>query len=132
MHVQEIQTVGPGSMLGWSWLIPPYRWSFDARAVAPTSVIVVDGERLREACESDLKLGYELMKRFANNEFDMFGLGRTILCDPEYITKLRDGRFDEMMQTIDLQDVAGKEITFTKGKFAPQKKAETKPAEAAE
>jgi CRP/FNR family cyclic AMP-dependent transcriptional regulator len=61
----EIQTVGPGSMLGWSWLIPPYRWSFDARAVAPTSVITFDGEKLREACESDLKLGYELMKRFA-------------------------------------------------------------------
>lgn len=61
----EIQTVGPGSMLGWSWLIPPYRWSFDARAVAPTSVIAVDGEKLREACEADLKLGYELMKRFA-------------------------------------------------------------------
>jgi len=61
----EIQTVGPGSMLGWSWLIPPYRWSFDARAVTPTSVIAVDGAKLREACEVDLKLGYELMKRFA-------------------------------------------------------------------
>ncbi|MET0342316.1 MAG: cyclic nucleotide-binding domain-containing protein [Polyangiales bacterium] len=61
----EIQTVGPGSMLGWSWLIPPYRWSFDARAVTPTSVIAVNGEKLREVCEVDLKLGYELMKRFA-------------------------------------------------------------------
>ena len=62
----EIQRVGPDSMLGWSWLIPPYRWSFDARAVVPTSVIAFDGEKLREACESDLKLGYELMKRFAH------------------------------------------------------------------
>ena len=23
-------------MLGWSWLIPPYRWRFDARAVEMT------------------------------------------------------------------------------------------------
>jgi CRP/FNR family transcriptional regulator, cyclic AMP receptor protein len=61
----EIQTVGEGSMLGWSWLIPPYRWSFDAVAVTPTVVIAVDGGRLREVCERDLKLGYELMKRFA-------------------------------------------------------------------
>ena len=61
----EIQTVGESSMLGWSWLIPPYRWSFDAVAIAPTSVVAVDGARLRDACERDLRLGYELMKRFA-------------------------------------------------------------------
>jgi CRP/FNR family transcriptional regulator, cyclic AMP receptor protein len=61
----EIQTVGEGSMLGWSWLIPPYRWSFDAQAITETTVLAVDGEKLRDACERDLKLGYELMKRFA-------------------------------------------------------------------
>jgi CRP/FNR family transcriptional regulator, cyclic AMP receptor protein len=26
-----METVGTGEMLGWSWLIPPYRWGFDAR-----------------------------------------------------------------------------------------------------
>lgn len=61
----KIQTVGDGSLLGWSWLIPPYRWSFDARAQTPTTAITVDGEKLREACEADPKLGYEMMKRFA-------------------------------------------------------------------
>ncbi|BCW87553.1 NADH oxidase [Alphaproteobacteria bacterium SO-S41] len=65
----------------------------------------------------------DLMNRFHNGEFDMFALGRTILCDPDYLLKLRDGRFDEMMPTIDLSDVAGNQITFTKGKFAPQTKA---------
>lgn len=61
----KIQTVKDGSLLGWSWLIPPYRWSFDARADTPSTVIVFDGEKLRAACESDVQLGYQLLKRFA-------------------------------------------------------------------
>jgi CRP/FNR family cyclic AMP-dependent transcriptional regulator len=60
-----IQTLGPSSLLGWSWMIPPYAWSFDARAALPTTLVAVDGDRLREACDADAKLGYELMKRFA-------------------------------------------------------------------
>jgi CRP-like cAMP-binding protein len=61
----RIQTVGNGGVLGWSWLIPPYRWLFDARALAPSDIIVMDGARLRDECEKDNVLGYQLMKRFA-------------------------------------------------------------------
>lgn len=61
----RIQTVGNGGVLGWSWLIPPYRWLFDARALAPSDIVVLDGARLRSECENDPKLGYEMMKRFA-------------------------------------------------------------------
>lgn len=61
----KIQTVKDGGLLGWSWLIPPYRWSFDARVEVPGQIIVFDGEKLRAACESDPKLGYQLLKRFA-------------------------------------------------------------------
>lgn len=61
----RIQTVGNGGVLGWSWLIPPYRWLFDARALAPSEIIQLDGARLRAECEKDPRLGYELMKRFA-------------------------------------------------------------------
>jgi CRP/FNR family transcriptional regulator, cyclic AMP receptor protein len=60
-----IQTLGPGAVLGWSWLLPPYRWLFDARATVPTEVVAVDGERLRAACEQDPALGYQVLKRFA-------------------------------------------------------------------
>jgi 2,4-dienoyl-CoA reductase-like NADH-dependent reductase (Old Yellow Enzyme family) len=56
----------------------------------------------------------DLMRQFHNGEFDMFSLGRTILCDPDYLKKLRDGRFDEMMKTINLNDIAGNQITFSK------------------
>lgn len=61
----RIQTLGNGGVLGWSWLLPPYRWLFDARALVPSDIIVVDGARLREQCETDNALGYQLMKRFA-------------------------------------------------------------------
>ena len=58
-----IETLGPGSMLGWSWMFPPYYWHFDARAIAPTKAIFFYGTRLREQCEANHELGYELMKR---------------------------------------------------------------------
>lgn len=54
-----------GEILGWSWLVPPYRWHFDARAVELTRAIAFDGKCLRGKCENDHDLGYEIMKRFA-------------------------------------------------------------------
>ncbi len=61
-----IQTVGNGEVLGWSWLVPPYQWRFDARALEPSKIVVFNGERVRFHCEEDPKLGFELMKRFAS------------------------------------------------------------------
>jgi CRP/FNR family cyclic AMP-dependent transcriptional regulator len=61
-----IQTIGEGEILGWSWLVPPYRWRFDARALELTRAIALDGKCLRGKCERDHDLGYELLKRFAD------------------------------------------------------------------
>lgn len=61
-----IHTVGEGDILGWSWLVPPYYWHFDARAVELTRAIALDGKCLRQKCEKDHELGYELLKRFTN------------------------------------------------------------------
>jgi CRP/FNR family transcriptional regulator, cyclic AMP receptor protein len=60
-----IATLGEGSVVGWSWLFPPYRWSFDARALEQTRTVAFDGACLRGKCEADKALGYELMQRFA-------------------------------------------------------------------
>ena len=60
-----IQTLGAGEVLGWSWLFPPYFWHFDARALEPVEAVFLYGTPLREECESDHELGYELMKRLA-------------------------------------------------------------------
>jgi len=61
-----IQNLGENEVLGWSWLFPPHKWHFDARATAPTKAISIDGKLLREKCDEDHDLGFELMKRFAN------------------------------------------------------------------
>ena len=58
-----IQTIKAGEVLGWSWLFPPYEWHFDARAVKPTKAIIFFATTLRELCESDPALGYQLLKR---------------------------------------------------------------------
>ncbi len=60
-----VQTIHEGEVLGWSWLFPPYRWHFGALALAETQAVVFDGLYLRNMCESDAELGYQLMKRFA-------------------------------------------------------------------
>jgi CRP-like cAMP-binding protein len=61
-----LQHIGAGDVLGWSWLFPPYTWHFDARAVEPTDAIFLYGTRVRELCDSNHDLGYELMNRTAN------------------------------------------------------------------
>ncbi len=60
-----VETIGPGEILGVSWLLPPYRWSFDARAVDPTSAVSIDAACLRAKSDVDPVLGYELYKRFS-------------------------------------------------------------------
>lgn len=61
----DIQTLGNDQILGWSWLIPPYRWSFLARALEDSDLIEFDGGAILALCEEDPKFGYELYKRFA-------------------------------------------------------------------
>ncbi|MFP5250206.1 MAG: cyclic nucleotide-binding domain-containing protein [Acidobacteriota bacterium] len=57
-------TLGAGEIVGASWLIPPYRWSSDARAVETTLALGLDAACLRGKCEADHHLGYDMMKRF--------------------------------------------------------------------
>jgi CRP/FNR family cyclic AMP-dependent transcriptional regulator len=64
-QVVTIGEVGAGDLLGWSWIFPPYLWHFDARAVEPTTAIFLYGTILREYCEADPALGYELFKRMS-------------------------------------------------------------------
>lgn len=76
-----IQTLSGGDVLGWSWLIPPYRWHFDARAVDITRAVALDGTCLRTKCESDPALGYEFLKRFLNVLEDRLQATRLQLID---------------------------------------------------
>ena len=58
-----IDTVSGGEPLGWSWLFPPYLWSFDARATEPCTALCFSGLLLRQHREDDLTLSHELHKR---------------------------------------------------------------------
>ncbi|HTY85547.1 MAG TPA: cyclic nucleotide-binding domain-containing protein [Silvibacterium sp.] len=60
-----VETLSEGDILGWSWLLPPYIWSFHAHALQDTRAIALDGKCLRAKCEQNHDLGYEVLKRFA-------------------------------------------------------------------
>ncbi|MEY2495356.1 MAG: hypothetical protein QOJ45_1848 [Verrucomicrobiota bacterium] len=60
-----IDKVGAGDLLGWSWMFPPYIWHFTALAAEQTAAIFFYGTILREYCERDHSLGYELFKRMS-------------------------------------------------------------------
>lgn len=60
-----LQTLRDGDIGGWSWLFPPYEWTFDLRVVESGLALAVNGRCLREKCDADPQLGYMLMQRFA-------------------------------------------------------------------
>lgn len=64
--VSIVQTISAGDVLGWSWLFPPHRWQFDARAVEPARTLTIDARWLRGWIEADHDFGYEMMKRIAH------------------------------------------------------------------
>ena len=69
-------TLKQGELLGASWLVEPYRWTYDARAVKLTRAIAFDSGCMRELCEADHHLGYEMMKRFVPPLLERLQLAR--------------------------------------------------------
>lgn len=61
-----VQTLEADDIVGYSWLIPPYKWAFDAVALERVRAVALDGKCLRGKCEEDHSLGYELMKRVSH------------------------------------------------------------------
>jgi CRP-like cAMP-binding protein len=76
-----IETLEPGEVLGWSWLFPPYRWHFDARALSGVRATAFDGACLRGKCSDDPALGYDLMQRFARVMMERLQATRLRLLD---------------------------------------------------
>ena len=76
-----LQELGPGKILGWSWMIPPYRWHFQARADKESVVLEFDGEGLLALCEEDPGFGYQLLKRFASLMGDRLESARRRMMD---------------------------------------------------
>jgi CRP-like cAMP-binding protein len=76
-----IQTVGPGEILGWSWLIPPYQRGFDAHVIEETRAVAFDAVCIRRKCDDDPRLGYEMLKRLAQVMEERLDAARLQLLD---------------------------------------------------
>ena len=60
---QVVDTVEACETVGWSWLVPPYRWFFDARAVTDVTAVTVDAAALRARADDDSAVGYALLRQ---------------------------------------------------------------------
>ena len=76
-----IASLDEGEVVGWSWLVPPHRWLFDARAASEVSAVALDGACLRGKCDDDPALGYALMQRVAGVMYDRLQDARLRLLD---------------------------------------------------
>ncbi len=55
-----VQTLAPGDLLGWSWLVPPHYWHFTATTATGVTAVEFDTDRLRGLADADPDLGYPL------------------------------------------------------------------------
>lgn len=86
MHVpgrgaQVVDTVEACETVGWSWLVAPYRWFFDARTVTDVTVVRVDAGVLREMADADPAFGYALMRQVAAVMLERMQAARLRLAD---------------------------------------------------
>jgi CRP-like cAMP-binding protein len=76
-----IETLGGGSVVGWSWLVAPYRWSFDGVAHEQTRAVAFDAGCLRTKMDTNPRLGYQLLSRFLPIVVDRLQATRLRLLD---------------------------------------------------
>lgn len=76
-----IETIHPGSVLGWSWMFPPYRWHFGAVSAGRVHAIRFSGADVVRACRQDPALGMYLMQRFVGVVVDRLQATRLRLLD---------------------------------------------------
>ena len=75
-----VQTIGPGEIAGWSWLVPPYRWRFGVVALCDVDTIVLDTERLRALCADIPEFGRDLALAMAGTMAQRIEHARSRIC----------------------------------------------------
>ena len=62
----RVATITDDMILGWSWMIDPYDWDFQAKAYEDSTLIEFDGKAILAHCGEDAGFGYEVYRRFAH------------------------------------------------------------------
>ncbi|MEK0097233.1 cyclic nucleotide-binding domain-containing protein [Streptomyces sp. A475] len=52
-----VAALGPGDLLGWSWMLPPYTWHLGATATHAVGALEFDARAVRELCAADPEVG---------------------------------------------------------------------------
>lgn len=55
-----IESLGPGELVGWSWLFPPYMWQLGAEAMTPVRAYEFDATTVRMLMDADPAFGSAL------------------------------------------------------------------------
>ena len=76
-----IQTLRDNELVGVSWLIPPFRWEWRARAVKPTTAVEFDAAAVRERCEGDCELDRQILRGIVTAASTRLHSTRTQLLD---------------------------------------------------
>ncbi|MFD5627607.1 MULTISPECIES: cyclic nucleotide-binding domain-containing protein [unclassified Streptomyces] len=77
----SVATLGPGDLLGWSWLFPPHRWDFGAEAFSPVRGYEFDAGQVRTLCDADASLELSLTRTIAAILAHRLETTRTALID---------------------------------------------------
>ncbi|MBN2578662.1 MAG: cyclic nucleotide-binding domain-containing protein [Pirellulales bacterium] len=59
-ELRTVDTLVDGEILGWSAMIAPYKMTAHCTATKDTELVCLDARKLRELCDEDPRLGYQL------------------------------------------------------------------------
>ena len=71
------ERLGAGDMLGWAWLVPPFRRLSDALARTDVKAVALDAPRVRELCNAHPEMGYRLYQTWIPHMVERFRAQRT-------------------------------------------------------
>lgn len=105
-----IDELGPGEMLGWAAVVEPHVYTASAWTTKRSEVIVVDGSQLRELCETNKHIGYQVAKGIGEIISKRFGQavgGRGGQAIGKYgIDELRQFKIFAELDVADLDSIA--------------------------
>lgn len=80
-RASRVERLGPGDLLGWSWLFAPYVWHLGAWTLGPVRATEFDAEAVRTLCREDPELGHALVLASAEAIAHRLKAARTRLLD---------------------------------------------------